>query len=103
MGSSVSLSVGENSVRIKERPKAIKEAEQLSVDKRDTDKWWLKRPETRLGVLSAKNADAKMKQSPTPSSDVSSSMKEFLEKERMCKVIETNPSKYQLTVTLHQY
>jgi len=87
LGSSISLSVGENSVRIKEKPKATKEAEQLSADKRDApDKWWLKRPETRLGVLSAKNADAKTKQSPTPSSDVSSSMKEFLEKERMCKV-----------------
>lgn len=86
MGSSISLSVGENSVRIKEKPKTTKEAEQLSADRKHTpDKWWLKRPETRLGVLSAKNADAKMKQSPTPSSDVSSSMKEFLEKERMCK------------------
>jgi len=88
LSSSISLSVGENSVRIKEKPKATKEAEQLSTDKRDAaDKWWLKRPETRLGVLSAKNADAKTKQSPTPSSDVSSSMKEFLAKERMCKVI----------------
>lgn len=74
-------------MRIKEKPKATKEVEQLSVDKKDApDKWWLKRPETRLGVLSTKNADAKMKQSPTPSSEVSSSMKEFLEKERMCKV-----------------
>lgn len=87
MGSSISLSVGENSVRIKEKPKATKEAEQLSVDKKDAlDKWWLKRPETRLGVLSARNVDARMKQSPVPSSDVSSSMKEFLDKERMCKV-----------------
>lgn len=85
--SSVSLSVGENSVRIKKKIKPTKE--QLSADKKDTqDKWWLKRPETRLDVLSAKNADAKMKQSPTPTSDVSSSMKEFLEKERMCKVID---------------
>lgn len=87
LGSSVSLSVGENSVRIKKKIKPIKG--QLSTDEKDTqDKWWLKRPETRLDVLSAKNADAKMKQSPTPTSDVSSSMKEFLEKERMCKVID---------------
>ncbi|KAL6443699.1 hypothetical protein ACFW04_001651 [Cataglyphis niger] len=86
LGSSVSLSVGENSVRIKKKIKPIRE--QLSTDKKDTqDKWWLKRPETRLDVLSAKNADAKMKQSPTPTSDVSSSMKEFLEKERMCKIV----------------
>lgn len=74
-------------MRIKKKIKPTKE--QLSADKKDTqDKWWLKRPETRLDVLSAKNADAKMKQSPTPTSDVSSSMKEFLEKERMCKVID---------------
>lgn len=87
MGSSVSLSVGENSVRIKEKPKASKEAEQFSADKKNApDKWWLKRPETRLGVLGAKNADAKTKQSPTPSPDVSSSMKDFLEREKMCKV-----------------
>jgi len=51
------------------------------------DKWWLKRPETRLEVLSAKNMEVKTKQSPTSISDVSSSMKEFLEKEKMCKVI----------------
>lgn len=89
LGSSVSLSVGENSVRIKKKAKSTKEIEQLVADKKDTrDKWWLKRPETRLDVLSAKNADAKMKESPTPMSDVSSSMKEFLEKERMCKVID---------------
>ncbi|XP_011861676.1 PREDICTED: centrosomal protein of 162 kDa isoform X2 [Vollenhovia emeryi] len=86
LGSSISLSVGENSVRIKERPRATKEAEQPSADRRDApDKWWLKRPETRLGVLSARSAKAK--QSPPPSSDVSSSMKEFLEKERMCKAV----------------
>ncbi|CAL1686994.1 unnamed protein product [Lasius platythorax] len=88
LGSSVSLSIGENSVHIKKKAKSTKETEQLSADKRDTrDKWWLKRPETRLDVLSAKNADTKMKQSPTPTSDVSSSMKEFLEKERMCKLV----------------
>ncbi|XP_072748531.1 uncharacterized protein [Anoplolepis gracilipes] len=87
LGSSVSLSIGENSVRIKKKAKPTKETEQLSIDKKDIqDKWWLKRPETRLDVSSAKNADAKMKQSPTPT-DVSSSMKEFLEKERMCKVV----------------
>ncbi|XP_011264198.1 centrosomal protein of 162 kDa isoform X2 [Camponotus floridanus] len=87
LGSSVSLSVGENSVRIKKKAKSTKEIEQLLADKKHTqDKWWLKRPETRLDILSAKNADTKMKQSPTPTSDVSSSMKEFLEKERMCKI-----------------
>lgn len=88
MGSSISLSVGENSVRIKEKPKATKEVES-STDRKDAPvKWWLKRPETRLGVLSAKSVDAKAKQSPAPSPDVSSSLKEFLEKERMCKVMD---------------
>lgn len=88
MGSSISLSVGENSIRIKEKPKSTKETEQLMANKKDVqEKWWLKRPETRLEVLGTKNTEAKMKQSPTPSSDVSSSMKEFLEKEKMCKVI----------------
>ncbi|XP_011329792.1 centrosomal protein of 162 kDa isoform X2 [Ooceraea biroi] len=86
LGSSISLSVGENSIRIKAKPKPIKEKEELSVDKKDVQhKWWLKRPETQLEVLSAKNTEAKMKHSPTPTSDVSSSMKEFLEKEKMCK------------------
>ncbi|XP_011143084.1 centrosomal protein of 162 kDa isoform X2 [Harpegnathos saltator] len=88
LGSSISLSVGENSIHIKEKIKPIKEIEQLSADKKDAqEKWWLKRPETRLEVLSAKNTEIKMKQSPTPSSDVSSSMKEFLEKEKMCKAM----------------
>lgn len=90
MGSSISISIGENSIRVKEKSKPIKETEQ-SIDRKDVqEKWWLKRPETRLEVLvpSAKNTEAKMKQSPTPSSDVSSSMREFLEKEKMCKVID---------------
>lgn len=87
MGSSISLSVGENSIRIKEKSK-VKENEQMIADKKDLqDKWWLKKPDTHLEVLSAKNTDAKMKHSPTPTSEVSSSMKEFLEKEKMCKVI----------------
>ncbi|KAH0950475.1 hypothetical protein HN011_008247 [Eciton burchellii] len=88
LGYSISLSIGENSIRIKEKPKSTKEKEQLLVDKKDVqDKWWLKRPETRLEVLSAKNMEVKTKQSPTSMSDVSSSMKEFLEKEKMCKAI----------------
>ncbi|XP_020281351.1 centrosomal protein of 162 kDa isoform X3 [Pseudomyrmex gracilis] len=87
LGSSISLSVGENSIRIKEKPN-VKENEQMIADKKDVqDKWWLKKPETRLEVLSTKNTDAKMKHSPTPTSEVSSSMKEFLEKEKMCKAM----------------
>ncbi|KAL0108116.1 hypothetical protein PUN28_015013 [Cardiocondyla obscurior] len=83
LGSSISLSIGENSVRIKEKGKG-KETERLSTVKKDApDKWWLKRPETRLGILGTKNVDAKSRQSP-PLSD---SMKEFLEKEKMCKTV----------------
>ncbi|XP_032687626.1 centrosomal protein of 162 kDa isoform X2 [Odontomachus brunneus] len=94
LGSSISLSVGENSIRIKEKLKPTKEIEQFPADKKDVqEKWWLKRPETRLEVLSAKNTETKMKQSPTPSSDVSSSMKEFLEKERMCKAMPRSEGK----------
>lgn len=89
MGSSISLSVGENSIHIKEKPKVFsKKTEQVVADKKDVqDKWWLKKAETRLDVVSAKSTDAKMKQSPTLTSEVSSSMREFLEKEKMCKVI----------------
>lgn len=88
LGSPISLSVGDNLIRTKEKSKPTKQREELSVDKKDVqDKWWLKRPETRLEILCAKDTKAKMKQSPTPTSDVSSSMKEFLEREKMCKVI----------------
>ncbi|XP_067212650.1 centrosomal protein of 162 kDa isoform X2 [Linepithema humile] len=88
LGSSISLSVGENSIRIKEKPKPIKETEQFLIDRKNLqDKWWLKRPEIHPEILSAKNTDTKMKLSPTFTSDVSSSMKEFLEKEKMCKAI----------------
>lgn len=78
--------MGENSIRIKEKPKVIKENE--PGEKNDKEKWWLKKPETRLEISNVVPVDANMKQSPSPSPDVSSSMKEFLEKEKMCKVIE---------------
>ncbi|XP_012278649.1 centrosomal protein of 162 kDa isoform X2 [Orussus abietinus] len=82
-GSSISFSVGENSVRIKEKPKTAAETE----NKPEADKWWLKRPETRMGSFDWKSVHAKGKASPSPSPDVSSSMKEFLEKERLCKAL----------------
>lgn len=93
------MSVGENSIRIKEKSKLIKETEQFSIDKKDLqDKWWLKRPEIHPETLNAKkNTDRKMKMSPTPTSDVSSSMKEFLEKEKMCKVIDKIMCYYYLS------
>ncbi|XP_046750010.1 centrosomal protein of 162 kDa isoform X1 [Diprion similis] len=88
LGSSISLSIGENSIRIKEKPK-IKEIKAVSVqcNKNEGDKWWLKRPETRLGLSSPKNVEVEVKPKPTPSPDVSSSMAEFLEKEKLCKTL----------------
>ncbi|XP_076679671.1 uncharacterized protein LOC143374960 isoform X2 [Andrena cerasifolii] len=88
LGSSISLSVGENSIRIKEKPRAIKETE--PEERNEKDKWWLKKPETRLEISSAIPVDERGKLSPSPSPDVSSSMKEFLEKERMCKAMHKN-------------
>lgn len=85
LGTSISLSVGENSIRIKEKPKVVKKSE--SEDKYEKEKWWLKKPDIWLNISHATSVDAKAKQSPSPSPDVSSSMKEFLEKEKMCKVI----------------
>ncbi|XP_043252093.1 centrosomal protein of 162 kDa [Colletes gigas] len=85
--SSISLSIGENSVRIKEKPKVDKEIEPNGRTKKD--KWWLKKPETRLEISNVP-MEGKMKQSPSPSPDVSSSMKEFLEKEKMCKAMHKN-------------
>ncbi|XP_046750019.1 centrosomal protein of 162 kDa isoform X2 [Diprion similis] len=70
LGSSISLSIGENSIRIKEKPK-IKEIKAVSVqcNKNEGDKWWLKRPETRLGLSSPKNVEVEVKPKPTPSPD----------------------------------
>ena len=88
LGSSISLSVGENSIRIKEKPRVIEDIE--SEEKNEKDKWWLKKPEARLEISSAIPLDERGKPSPSPSPDVSSSMKEFLEKERMCKAMHKN-------------
>ncbi|CAD1477052.1 unnamed protein product [Heterotrigona itama] len=88
LGTSISLSVGENSIRIKEKPKVIKKSE--SEDKHEEEKWWLKKPDIWLDISHAIPVDAKTKQSPSPSPDVSSSMKEFLEKEKMCKAMHKN-------------
>ncbi|XP_076621791.1 uncharacterized protein LOC143342135 isoform X2 [Colletes latitarsis] len=87
LSSSISLSIGENSVRIKEKPEVNKEIEPNGKTKKD--KWWLKKPETRL-EMSNIPMEGNMKQSPSPSPDVSSSMKEFLEKEKMCKAMHKN-------------
>lgn len=92
MESSISLSVGENSVhsKVKPKPKPTKVTEHSTIDKKGEkqDIWWVKKhlPEIHLEGLSAKNTESKMKPSSAPLSDVSSSMKEFLEREKMCKV-----------------
>ncbi|OAD54272.1 Protein QN1 like protein [Eufriesea mexicana] len=85
LGTSISLSVGENSIRIKEKPKVTKQSE--PEEKHEEEKWWLKKPETWLDVSHGIPLDIKTKQSASPSPDVSSSMKEFLEKEKMCKAM----------------
>lgn len=95
MGSSISLSVGENSIHIKEKPKLVKEPEPPPDNEINLEeKWWLKRPDTRLEITqkssNTKAIEMKTKKTPTPSPDISSSMKEFLEKEKMCKVRKNN-------------
>ncbi|XP_047355314.1 centrosomal protein of 162 kDa-like isoform X1 [Vespa velutina] len=88
LGSSISLSVGENSIHIKEKPKLVKEPEPPPDNEINLEeKWWLKRPDTRLEITNAKAIEMKTKKTPTPSPDISSSMKEFLEKEKMCKIM----------------
>lgn len=86
LGTSISLSVGENSIRIKEKPKVVVKRPEPD-DKHEEEKWWLKKPDTWLDISRAVPIDLKTKQSPSPSPDVSSSMKEFLEKEKMCKAM----------------
>ncbi|XP_015172195.1 PREDICTED: centrosomal protein of 162 kDa-like isoform X2 [Polistes dominula] len=87
LGSSISLSVGENSIHIKEKSKLVKEPEPPPDNEvNPEEKWWLKRPETRLEVTNTKAIEI-TKKTLTPSPDISSSMKEFLEKEKMCKIM----------------
>ncbi|XP_060827286.1 centrosomal protein of 162 kDa-like isoform X2 [Bombus pascuorum] len=88
LGTSISISVGENSIRIKEKPKVVVvERSEPEEDKHEEEKWWLKKPDTWLDVSHAVPIEVKTKRSPSPSPDVSSSMKEFLEKEKMCKAM----------------
>lgn len=85
-GSSISFSIGENSIRVKEKPKPkpVKEPDPIPVaDKKQ--QWWLKKPTTQLDIGNQKNAEVKKAESPVLS-DASSSMKDFLDKEKMCKV-----------------
>lgn len=77
--------MGENSIRIKEKPKDSEHP--IGEKNKEELQWWLKKPEVRLGSTNKIQAmDITVLITPTPSPDVSSSMKEFLEKEKMCKV-----------------
>ncbi|KAG7210091.1 hypothetical protein KM043_011661 [Ampulex compressa] len=87
LGSSISLSIGENSIRIKDKPKPVKDPDTPLDEKSTKEKWWLKKSDACLEIANPKMIEMKVKQSPSPSPDVSSSMKEFLEKERMCKAL----------------
>ncbi|XP_066597511.1 centrosomal protein of 162 kDa [Prorops nasuta] len=86
LGSSISLCISENSIQIKEKlkPKMIKEVDAASTERNLEEKWWLKKPEVSLAVSTGKLAET-VKHLTAPSPDVSSSMKEFLEKENLCK------------------
>lgn len=66
----------------------VKEMKSISLQPRnETEKWWLKKREMQPAIASSENKlQVKLKPSPSPSPDVSSSMAEFLEKEKFCKV-----------------
>ncbi|XP_015114887.1 centrosomal protein of 162 kDa [Diachasma alloeum] len=84
MPSSISRSLGECSVRLKEIPKPPEDINPVSGRSEDGGKkWWLKRPETRLGSSSSRKSEAKSIHSP----EGTSSMREFLEKEKYCRVM----------------
>ncbi|XP_057320431.1 centrosomal protein of 162 kDa [Microplitis mediator] len=74
LSSSISLSIGECSVRLKEKPAAKQSTDQINYKQNDDSKWWVKKP-------------GRPESGPKASKDVThSSMREFLEKEKICKV-----------------
>ncbi|XP_063985799.1 centrosomal protein of 162 kDa-like [Diachasmimorpha longicaudata] len=83
--SSISRSLGECSVLQKETSKLPEDVQPVSGRSDDREvKWWLKRPATRLGTSSSRKSEAKSMQSP----EGTSSMREFLEKEKYCRVMQ---------------
>ncbi|XP_015598780.1 centrosomal protein of 162 kDa isoform X2 [Cephus cinctus] len=60
LGSSISLSVGENSIRIKEKSKPTKEPDHIA-EEIEKERWWLKKVETRPGVADVKKLEVACK------------------------------------------
>ncbi|CAG5092142.1 Similar to CEP162: Centrosomal protein of 162 kDa (Homo sapiens) [Cotesia congregata] len=75
LSSSISLSIGECSVRLREKPPVVNQPQQ------NDGKWWVKKP------IKVEESKARVSKDATHSS-----MKEFLEKEKMCR-IQNNTSK----------
>ncbi|KAJ8686812.1 hypothetical protein QAD02_022606 [Eretmocerus hayati] len=89
-GSSISFSIGDNSVRIKEKPKPDKESNLPLQTEVVKDQWWLKKPSAQLEVSQQEKKDAEKAEQLNISPDESPSMKDFLSKERMCKTDEAD-------------
>lgn len=84
-GTSVSFSLGDDSIRIKQKPKKSDLSKEpnppLVVSKKE--QWWLKKP-----AVSINKEEEKIKKDKSPAlSSATSSMKDFLDKERMCKLL----------------
>ncbi|KAK0076053.1 hypothetical protein PV325_005952 [Microctonus aethiopoides] len=78
---SISLSIGDFSVRLKENIKPTQEVDSTNSNKIIADnKWSLKRPEMKLGASSSRKTDTK-----ATISVEKNSMDEFLEDENQCK------------------
>ena len=85
LGSSVSFTIEDDSVHIKEKPKALIDNNKKE-NKSDEERWWIKKPNVKLKIASENSTDAKKQESSNLSPDISTSMREFLNKESMCKV-----------------
>ncbi|XP_014218143.1 centrosomal protein of 162 kDa [Copidosoma floridanum] len=87
-GSSLSFSIGDNSVHVKEKPKPMleppKEPDPPPVAQKK-DQWWLKKPAPLVDKDSNKKEVLKKDKSPVLTCSATSSMQEFLDKEKMCK------------------
>ncbi|XP_014222784.1 centrosomal protein of 162 kDa [Trichogramma pretiosum] len=96
LGSSVSISIRDNSVHVKEKlkTKLEKEAEpppQHSPQKKD--QWWLRKPKTEQEPNEQKNESNKEPDTPLLQLEDTSSVQEFIKKENMCKKDEVEAAK----------
>ncbi|XP_034951847.1 centrosomal protein of 162 kDa [Chelonus insularis] len=79
-----SLSLEECLLNLKEKPKLASNTKNTPTQDQEgkEERWWLKRPDTKLKVSSSKRSEIKTSAS---MEITTSSMREFLEKERMCR------------------